>query len=80
MRTVADALDDEDLRERGVVVDVGLADGSRTPLSRSAAWSPPRSGEPLTAPALGEHTDEVLRELGREPESVRAGGAVGPRP
>jgi alpha-methylacyl-CoA racemase len=80
VRTVADALADPDLVERGVVVDVGLADGSRTPLSRSAAWVAPRAGDPLTAPALGAHTDDVLRELGRDPGSVRATGAVGPRP
>lgn len=80
VRTVAAALHDPDLRDRGVVVDVGLADGSLTPLSRSAAWLPVPPGDPLTAPALGAHTDDVLRELGRDPGSVRATGAVGPRP
>lgn len=80
VRTVADALADTDLRDRGVVVDVGLADGSLTPLSRSAAWVGPRAGDPLTAPALGAHTDDVLRELGRDPGSARAAGVVGPRP
>ncbi|MFN8148047.1 MAG: CoA transferase [Candidatus Nanopelagicales bacterium] len=68
VRTVADALDDEDLRERGVVVDVGLADGSRTPLSRSAAWSPPRSG-----------SRSRLRPWGSTPTRCCASWAASPR-
>ncbi|MFN8158109.1 MAG: CoA transferase [Candidatus Nanopelagicales bacterium] len=82
VRTVAEALADPDLRERGVVVEAGLADGSTVALGRTAAWAPSADGPAPapTAPALGAHTDEVLRELGRDPGSVRAGGAVGPRP
>lgn len=83
VRTVADALADPDLRERGVVVDAGLADGSRVALARTAAWAPGPSvteAGPRTAPGLGADTDDVLRELGRDPAAVRAGGAVGPRP
>ncbi|HET7901904.1 MAG TPA: CoA transferase, partial [Candidatus Nanopelagicales bacterium] len=79
VRGVAEALADPDLRARGVVEDAHLADGSLVAVGRSVAWLP-SGGRPAAAPALGEHTDEVLHALGRDPGSVRATGAVGPRP
>ena len=76
---MADALEDPDLRARGVVVDDELADGTTVALGRPVAWLAPPPG-PWRAPALGADTDAVLEALGRDPETVRASGAVGPRP
>jgi len=76
VRTAGEALADPDLRARGVVADVALADGSTVAAGRPAAWVP--VAEPLrSAPALGADTDEVLVRLGHDPASVRASGAVG---
>ena len=76
VRTSREALADDDLRARGVVVEVGLADGTTTSAGRPAAWVPVT--EPLrSAPALGADTDDVLRRLGHDPATVRASGAVG---
>jgi alpha-methylacyl-CoA racemase len=76
VRSSGAALADPDLRARGVVADIGLADGTTAPAGRPAAWVP--VVEPLrSAPALGADTDDVLRRLGHDPVEVRASGAVG---
>ena len=77
VRSAVEALADPDLRDRGVVTDAALADGSLVPAARSAAWLPAAAAEPQSAPALGEHSDAVLAELGRDPEVARAAGALG---
>jgi alpha-methylacyl-CoA racemase len=76
VRTASEAVADDDLRTRGVVVEVALADGSTVRAGRPAAWVP--VVEPLrAAPGLGADTDAVLRRLGHDPDAVRASGAVG---
>ncbi len=77
VRSAAEALADPDLRARGVVTDVALADGSLVPAARPVAWLPVGPGDPRPAPALGQHGDAVLVELGRDPAVVRASGALG---
>jgi len=80
VRSVADALTDPDLRTRGVLVDVALADGRTTTVARAAAWAASTEGEHHVvagAPSLGADTDEVVRELGHRPGEVRATGALG---
>ena len=79
VRTTVEALADPDLRDRGVVVDVALADGSTVAAGRSAAWVPLPDDPtaPAAAPALGQHTDEVLAWLGRDAAALRASGALG---
>jgi alpha-methylacyl-CoA racemase len=76
VRTSVEALADPDLRARGAVEDAVLGDGSRVAAGRSVAWVP-ASADPLSAPALGADSDEVLRRLGLDPLVVRATGAVG---
>jgi crotonobetainyl-CoA:carnitine CoA-transferase CaiB-like acyl-CoA transferase len=77
LRTSAEALADPDLRARGVVTDVALADGSVVTAGRPAAWLPVEAAAPQAAPGLGEHADAVLAALGRDPHQVRASGALG---
>ncbi len=69
VRTAAEALADPDLRDRGVLEDVALADGRTAVAARPVAWLP-ADGAVLGAPALGEHTDEVLRPLGVDPADL----------
>lgn len=67
VRTAAEALADPDLRARGVLEDVALADGGRATAARPVAWLPGDGSAPA-APALGQHTAEVLGALGLEPD------------
>jgi len=73
VRSYADAARDPQVRARGTLQEVPQADGTPAPLVVSPARlsrtpTPIRSG----APALGAHTEEILRELGVEPERIRA--------
>jgi crotonobetainyl-CoA:carnitine CoA-transferase CaiB-like acyl-CoA transferase len=79
VRTVAEALEDPDLRARGVVSDVALADGSIVALGNPVAWAPraDRAPSSASAPALGADADAVLRSLGLDPTDVRGSGALG---
>jgi crotonobetainyl-CoA:carnitine CoA-transferase CaiB-like acyl-CoA transferase len=77
VRTSAEALADPDLRSRGVVTDVALADGTLVAAARTVAWVPPASTDVQRAPALGGHTDELLVELGRDVVAARGSGALG---
>jgi formyl-CoA transferase/CoA:oxalate CoA-transferase len=80
VRSVADALNSEQVAARGLLVEIDHAKLGRVPFvgspihldgaSRSARRPPP---------ALGEHTEEVLRELGVDPagfSGLRARGVV----
>jgi alpha-methylacyl-CoA racemase len=77
VRTSAEALADPDLRRRGVVTDVALADGTLVAAGRPAAWVPASVIDPQSAPALGADSDAVVAELGLDPATVRATGALG---
>ncbi|GGZ41375.1 CaiB/BaiF CoA transferase family protein [Streptomyces bluensis] len=80
--SVQDALGLDHLAARGFVHDLPFPDGRERPLP--VLGSPVRvDGEPAAAPAppplLGEHTDDVLRELGYAPAEIttlREGGAI----
>jgi len=80
IRSVPEALDSPEARARDMVVEVEGADGRPLPLV-----GPPvkLSATPARArsrpPALGEHTDEILGEIGytrEEIERLRTAGAV----
>jgi crotonobetainyl-CoA:carnitine CoA-transferase CaiB-like acyl-CoA transferase len=77
VRTSAEALADPDLRRRGVVTDVALSDGSLVAAGRPAAWVPARPRDPQSAPVLGADSDAVVADLGLDPSTVRASGALG---
>ncbi|MER8002558.1 CoA transferase [Streptomyces sp. NPDC095613] len=80
--SVPDALGLEHLATRGFVYDLPFPGGRERPLH--VLGSPLRvDGEPATTPAppplLGEHTDDVLAELGYTPAEIaalREGGAI----
>ncbi|MER6087527.1 CaiB/BaiF CoA transferase family protein [Streptomyces bluensis] len=80
--SVQDALGLDHLAARGFVHDLPFPDGRERPLP--VLGSPVRvDGEPAASPAppplLGEHTDDVLRELGYAPAEIttlREGGAI----
>jgi crotonobetainyl-CoA:carnitine CoA-transferase CaiB-like acyl-CoA transferase len=77
VRTSAEALADADLRRRGAVTDVALSDGSLVVAGRPTAWAPAPAVDPQSAPALGADSDDVVAELGLDPVTLRASGALG---
>ncbi len=83
VNTIAQALDDEQVRARAMLVEVkhpqfGVLREVASPVKTAGAVT-----TPFPAPALGQHTDEILGELLRySPQRIaalRAGGALGPR-
>ena len=71
VRDYAEVVADQGAWENGYFAEATAADGSRqrvvgSPIRMSATPLQPGA----TAPALGEHTDAVLRELGLDPEEV----------
>src|SRR5699024_7369592 len=75
VRSLAEALDDEQTAVNGMVIDIG-ADASGTPM-RAVASPVHLSDTPARVrhrpPRLGEHTDAVLTELLGVGSSSRAG-------
>ena len=71
VNTVDDLLGDEQFHASGAVVHVPDEQGSSPMLASPADFG----GEPVQprwrAPLLGEHTEEVLRELGRDDAGIR---------
>jgi crotonobetainyl-CoA:carnitine CoA-transferase CaiB-like acyl-CoA transferase len=81
VNTIAQALEDEQVRARDMIIEVkhprfGVLREVASPVKTAGAIT-----APTPAPALGEHTEELLRELLRyAPERIahlRASGAVG---
>lgn len=84
VNTVAQALADEQVRARDMIIEVkhprfGVLREVASPVKTAGAVT-----SPAPAPALGQHTDELLRELLRySPERIarlRASGALGRAP
>jgi crotonobetainyl-CoA:carnitine CoA-transferase CaiB-like acyl-CoA transferase len=81
VNSVRQALEDEQVRARGMVLDVkhpvfGVVREVASPIKTDGATT-----SPDPAPRLGEHTDEVLRDVLGYPEAriaaLRASGALG---
>ncbi|MGE0873522.1 MAG: CaiB/BaiF CoA transferase family protein [Burkholderiales bacterium] len=71
--TVADIAADPHYRARGMVAEVALADGTRVAVPGvipKLSLTP--GGQHRNAPALGEDTDAVLREIGLSAEQIAA--------
>jgi crotonobetainyl-CoA:carnitine CoA-transferase CaiB-like acyl-CoA transferase len=84
VNTIAQALEDEQVRARDMIIEVkhphfGVLREVASPVKTSGAIT-----TPAPAPTLGQHTDELLRELLRYPPDriarLRASGAFGERP
>lgn len=82
VNTAQDIVDDPHIRDRGSVVVAHDRNGEEVlllaPAGRFSGFDPAPSGP---APTLGEHTDEVMVELGltsEESERLSAAGAFGP--
>jgi crotonobetainyl-CoA:carnitine CoA-transferase CaiB-like acyl-CoA transferase len=72
VRSPADVLDDELFKAREMFFDIAGVHQTRTPLT-------PKGRDHEAAPGLGEHTDDVLGDLGYGDEAVerlREGGVV----
>jgi alpha-methylacyl-CoA racemase len=67
---LAEALADRATRDRGVVGEQRLPDGTTLPVLPTASWLPAPTLALAPAPGLGEHTAAVLAELGRSPAEV----------
>ncbi|MER7012415.1 CoA transferase [Saccharopolyspora sp. NPDC000359] len=73
VQSVADLVSDPQVRERGIAVRLPLRDGKQATVPGPAlrlTGTPAR--EPQQPPQLGEHTDEVLRQLGYSSERIEA--------
>ena len=82
VNTIAQALEDEQVRARDMVIEVkhprfGVLREVASPVKTAGALT-----APAPAPSLGQHTDELLRDLlGYTPERIaalRTAGALGP--
>ena len=73
VNTFAEAVATEHAAAREVLVDVELSDGSVAPIvAPPSRFSRTRTRIRRRAPRIGEHTDEVLREAGLEPDRIDA--------
>jgi formyl-CoA transferase len=71
--TVADIAADPHYQARGMVNEVAMADGSRLALPGIVPkLSATPGGHRRNAPALGQDTRDVLREIGLTPEQIIA--------
>ncbi len=76
INTVAQAFDDPQVRARGLRVDLPRAAGDGGPAVATVANPMRLSGTPVSyrqaPPALGQHTEEVLGELGLDSAAITA--------
>jgi crotonobetainyl-CoA:carnitine CoA-transferase CaiB-like acyl-CoA transferase len=66
--SMEEALDHEQMQARGLVTTVDTAAGQERQLA--TAVDRLGSGTHVRAPSIGEHTDEILAELGRSSEAI----------
>jgi crotonobetainyl-CoA:carnitine CoA-transferase CaiB-like acyl-CoA transferase len=72
INTVQDALDNPITQSRGLVIDLEGVPMIASPLRLSQ--TPVRYT--LPPPALGQHSDEIVRAAGLDPDALRAAGAI----
>jgi crotonobetainyl-CoA:carnitine CoA-transferase CaiB-like acyl-CoA transferase len=71
VNTIDDLLADPQLAPSGALVEVPDAAGGTTMVATPVDFHGTPSAPRSTAPAVGEHTAEILAELGRGPDDVR---------
>jgi crotonobetainyl-CoA:carnitine CoA-transferase CaiB-like acyl-CoA transferase len=78
VNSVDDLLGDDQFHASGALVDVPDEEGGMTMLASPADFHATPSAPRFRAPRLGEHTREVLTELGRaaDYEALVAAGAI----
>ncbi len=80
VQTVDELLGDQQFHAAGGLVEVPSEDGAWTMLATPADFDVHRSAPRYRAPLLGEHTHEVLAELGKSEEEMAALAASGATP
>jgi crotonobetainyl-CoA:carnitine CoA-transferase CaiB-like acyl-CoA transferase len=82
VNTIAQALEDEQVRARGMILEVEHPAFGRLREVASPVRTAGSAASPAPAPRLGEHTDEILRGLlgydTRRIAGLRTSGALGP--
>ena len=79
VNTVAEALQDPQLRARGMILQRHTPAGARISLGRPVKLSDAPPAAPVPSPRFGEHTEEVLREVGLDAAAIarlRAEGVI----
>jgi formyl-CoA transferase len=69
VNTLDDVIDDEQARHAGVIVP--FADGSGETVSSPFNIDGEAKQQPLAAPSIGQHSDEILRECGYDDGEIR---------
>jgi crotonobetainyl-CoA:carnitine CoA-transferase CaiB-like acyl-CoA transferase len=77
VQTVDELLGDQQFHAAGGLVEVPSEDGAWTMLATPADFDVHRSAPRYRAPLLGEHTHELLAELGKSAEEISALAASG---
>lgn len=80
VQTIGEMLDDPQVRAGGVLTPVAVADGHADMVASPAEFAGTPCPTPAMAPELGQHTEEVLLELGYDWEQIaalRERGALG---
>jgi crotonobetainyl-CoA:carnitine CoA-transferase CaiB-like acyl-CoA transferase len=80
VQTVSEMIEDPQARASGAFVSTQLAEGSADMVAAPADFASTPGPPPTMAPELGQHTEEVLLELGYDWEriaSLREAGAIG---
>jgi crotonobetainyl-CoA:carnitine CoA-transferase CaiB-like acyl-CoA transferase len=72
MRTPREVHEDPQVRANGFLADVEMGNGSKLTLVTSPAQFDEEAGEPTRAPELGEHTEQVLLDLGLTWDEISA--------
>jgi crotonobetainyl-CoA:carnitine CoA-transferase CaiB-like acyl-CoA transferase len=81
VNTVAQALEDEQVQARGMIIEVKHPELGTLREVASPVKTPGAITEPAPAPKLGQHTDALLRDLlgydAAKTAALRASGAFG---